>query len=55
MFALWLLFDTQQLMGHKGEEVAIAPEEYVFAALCLYFDIIEIFRYVLMLISLCSE
>lgn len=41
--------DTQLLLGNK--QLALSPEEYVFAALNLYTDIINIFLYILAIIG----
>uniref|UniRef100_A0A6G1S5G0 Protein lifeguard 1 n=1 Tax=Aceria tosichella TaxID=561515 RepID=A0A6G1S5G0_9ACAR len=47
---IFLVIDTQMIIGgtHK---VQISPEEYVFAALNLYLDIINMFLYILMIVS----
>lgn len=45
----FLAVDTQMLLGNK--ELALSPEEYVFAALNLYTDIINIFLYILAIIG----
>ncbi|GFT27383.1 protein lifeguard 1 [Nephila pilipes] len=46
IFSLYLVYDTQLLIGghHK---YSISPEEYIFAALNLYLDIINLFIYIL--------
>lgn len=50
IFSAYLVIDTQMLVGgsHKYQ---ISPEEYVFAALTLYLDIINIFMYMLQIIQ----
>ncbi|KAB7507800.1 Protein lifeguard 1 [Armadillidium nasatum] len=50
LFCFYLVFDTQMMMGGNHKH-AISPEEYVFAALTLYLDIINIFMYILSLIG----
>lgn len=45
----FLAIDTQLLLGNK--ELALSPEEYVFAALTLYTDIIQVFLYILAIIG----
>ncbi|KAM7383583.1 hypothetical protein PAMP_003222 [Pampus punctatissimus] len=45
LFTCFLAVDTQLLLGNK--ELALSPEEYIFAALHLYTDIINIFLYIL--------
>ncbi|XP_017463159.1 PREDICTED: protein lifeguard 1-like [Rhagoletis zephyria] len=50
LFSAYLVVDTQMIVGgtHKFQ---ISSEEYVFAALTLYLDVINIFLYVLSIIS----
>ncbi|KAJ2943573.1 hypothetical protein O0L34_g16682 [Tuta absoluta] len=50
LFSLYLVYDTQLMMGGK-HKYSISPEEYIFAALNLYLDIIQIFQYILMILS----
>jgi len=50
IFCLYLVFDTQMMLGGK-HKYAISPEEYIFAALNLYLDIINLFLYILMLVG----
>lgn len=50
VFGLYLVFDTQLMLGGK-HRYSISPEEYIFAALNLYMDIINIFIYVLSIIG----
>ncbi|PNI46272.1 GRINA isoform 8, partial [Pan troglodytes] len=45
LFTCFLAVDTQLLLGNK--QLSLSPEEYVFAALNLYTDIINIFLYIL--------
>ncbi|CAL8401547.1 unnamed protein product [Arctogadus glacialis] len=45
LFTLFLAFDTQLLLGNK--RYAISPEEYVFATLNLYLDIVYLFSFLL--------
>ncbi|XP_049588756.1 fas apoptotic inhibitory molecule 2b isoform X2 [Syngnathus scovelli] len=47
LFTLFLAFDTQMLLGNK--HVSISPEEYVFATLSIYLDIIYLFSFLLQL------
>ncbi|XP_017271218.1 fas apoptotic inhibitory molecule 2b isoform X1 [Kryptolebias marmoratus] len=47
LFTLFLAFDTQLLLGNK--RYTISPEEYIFATLCLYLDIIYLFSFLLQL------
>lgn len=50
LFSVYLVFDVQLIMGGK-HKYAISPEEYIFAALNLYLDIINIFLYILAIIG----
>uniref|UniRef100_A0A1A8FF31 Glutamate receptor, ionotropic, N-methyl D-aspartate-associated protein 1 (Glutamate binding) n=1 Tax=Nothobranchius korthausae TaxID=1143690 RepID=A0A1A8FF31_9TELE len=49
LFTVFLAVDTQLLLGNK--ELSLSPEEYVFAALNLYTDIINIFLYILAIVG----
>ncbi|XP_030251128.1 protein lifeguard 1 [Sparus aurata] len=53
LFSLYLVFDTQLILGGKHRKYEISPEEYVFAALNLYLDIVTLFVLLLQLIGLC--
>ncbi|XP_036929259.1 protein lifeguard 1 [Acanthopagrus latus] len=53
LFSLYLVFDTQLILGGKHRKYEISPEEYVFAALNLYLDIVTLFLLLLQLIGLC--
>ena len=46
----YIVFDTQLMMGGQ-HKYSISPEEYIFAALNLYLDIINLFLYLLMIIG----
>uniref|UniRef100_A0A3P8XD31 Glutamate receptor, ionotropic, N-methyl D-aspartate-associated protein 1b (glutamate binding) n=1 Tax=Esox lucius TaxID=8010 RepID=A0A3P8XD31_ESOLU len=48
LFTCFLAVDTQMLLGNK--EMALSPEDYVFASLSLYTDIINIFLYILAIV-----
>ncbi|XP_069675778.1 protein lifeguard 1-like [Periplaneta americana] len=41
LFSLYLMYDTQMIMG--GRRIEISPEEHILAALQIYLDIINIF------------
>jgi len=47
----YLVFDTQMMMG-GNKKYSISPEEYIFAALSLYIDIVMLFMYILEIIGL---
>ncbi|CAG7699652.1 unnamed protein product [Allacma fusca] len=46
LFSVYLIYDTQLIIGGKHKN-SISPEEYTFAALTLYIDIINIFLKIL--------
>jgi FtsH-binding integral membrane protein len=50
LFSIYIVYDTQIMMGgtHK---YSISPEEYIFAALNLYLDIVNLFLYILTIIG----
>lgn len=50
VFSLYLIYDTQMMLGGE-HKYAISPEEYVFAALALYLDVINIFLYILKIVG----
>ncbi len=50
IFSIYLVFDTQLMLGGK-HRYSISPEEYVFAALNLYLDIVNIFIYILAIVG----
>ncbi|XP_017325338.1 protein lifeguard 3 [Ictalurus punctatus] len=45
VYTLFLAYDTQLLLGNRAH--SLSPEEYVFGALSLYTDIIQIFLFLL--------
>ena len=49
VFSLYLIYDTQMMMGGK-HKYALDPEEYIFAALNIYLDVINLFMYILMIV-----
>ncbi|KAJ2943574.1 hypothetical protein O0L34_g16683 [Tuta absoluta] len=54
LFAFYLVYDTQLMMGGK-HKYSISPEEYIFAALNLYLDIVNLFMYILTIIGAARE
>lgn len=54
IFSVYLIYDTQMMMGGK-HKYSISPEEYIFAALNLYLDIVNIFMYILTIIGLTRD
>lgn len=49
LFGIYLIIDTQMILG--GKRIQLSVDEYVAAALLLYIDIIQIFLYILSLLS----
>mmetsp|Transcript_126673 Transcript_126673/g.352969 ORF Transcript_126673/g.352969 Transcript_126673/m.352969 type:complete len:239 (+) Transcript_126673:93-809(+) len=49
LFSFYLIFDTQMIVG-KGQ-CSLGVDDYVFGALQLYIDIIQIFLYILSLVG----
>ena len=47
IFSCYLVFDIQLLM--HGKRVQLSPDDYVFAALNLYLDIVQLFLHILRL------
>ena len=47
LMSVYIVVDTQMMMS--GKTIQLDPEEYVFAALNLYVDIIMLFSYILIL------
>lgn len=47
---MYLVFDTQLMVGGR-HKFSITPEEYIFAALTLYMDVITLFLYILEIVS----
>ena len=50
IFACYIIFDTQLMMGGK-HKYSVDPEEYIFASLNLYLDIINLFLFILSIIG----
>ena len=54
LFSAYLVVDTQMMIG-GNHQYSISPEEYIFAALNLYLDIINIFLYILTILNATSD
>uniref|UniRef100_A0A0A9WF27 Protein lifeguard 2 n=1 Tax=Lygus hesperus TaxID=30085 RepID=A0A0A9WF27_LYGHE len=50
IFCLYIIYDTQLMMGGK-HKYSLSPEEYVFASLNLYLDVINLFLMLLQLLG----
>ena len=49
LFSAYIAFDVQQMAG--GGRASVSPDEYVFAALNLYLDVLNVFLYLLRLLQ----
>jgi FtsH-binding integral membrane protein len=47
LFSAWLVIDLQMIMGGKG--LSLGPDDWVFASIKIYLDIVQIFLYILQL------
>lgn len=54
-FSIYLLVDMQMILGGKHKRHQFSIDDYAFAALCLYLDIINLFMYILQIIALTRE
>ncbi|XP_072821128.1 protein lifeguard 2 isoform X2 [Vicugna pacos] len=52
VFSLYLVMDVQLMVGGRHHHSNLDPEEYVFAALNIYMDIINLFLFILQLVGL---
>ncbi|CAG7838614.1 unnamed protein product [Allacma fusca] len=50
LFSIYLIYDTQLIIGGDHKQ-SISPEEYIFGALTLYLDILNIFLKILALVG----
>ncbi|XP_071103951.1 protein lifeguard 1-like [Haliotis cracherodii] len=54
LFCAYLVFDTQLMLGGK-HKYSLSPEEYIFASLNLYLDIVNMFLYILTIIGIARD
>jgi len=47
IFGIYLVFDTQFIIGGKNRKYTISKEDYILGAMMLYLDIINIFLFIL--------
>jgi len=50
VFSVYIVIDTQMMLG-GSHKYSISPEEYIFAALNLYLDVINLFLYILAIVG----
>ena len=53
IFSMYIIYDLQLIMGDKS--LSISPEEYIFASLNLYVDIMRIFLELLKILRYLNE
>ncbi|KAM4689700.1 protein lifeguard 3-like [Discoglossus pictus] len=53
IFGMYLVVDTQRIVGGKNRH-STSPEEYIYAALSIYLDIVNLFIFLLQLFGLCN-
>lgn len=51
IFGIHLIYDTQLMIG-GGHKLVISPEEYIFATLNIYLDMINMFLFILRIMRL---
>jgi FtsH-binding integral membrane protein len=47
LFSIFIIYDTQMIVGGKGKERQLGDKEYIRGAMELYLDITRLFLYVL--------
>jgi protein lifeguard len=52
VFSAFLIYDTQLIIGGKHRHISYKTDDYIFAALSLYLDIVNLFMFLLSLIGL---
>lgn len=50
LFSFYLVYDVQLVIGGKGR-YQLSPDDYIFAALAIYLDIINLFLYILQMLN----
>merc|ERR1712146_85479 len=51
IFSLYLVYDTQLIIGGQHKKFQFTVDEYVFAALNIYIDIVQLFLYILQMLG----
>lgn len=49
VFSVYILIDTQMMMGGRGRKFTVAPEDYIYCCLALYIDVSTMLMYVMSL------
>lgn len=50
-FSIYIVIDTQMMIGGRGRKVTIAPEDYIYCCLSLYIDLTNMFIFVMSLMK----
>lgn len=51
LFSIYLVFDTQYIVGGKHKRYQLSKDDYIIGAIILYLDIINLFLYILEILS----
>ncbi|VVU95407.1 Inhibitor of apoptosis-promoting Bax1 [seawater metagenome] len=51
VFSFYLIYDVQLIAGGSHRKYQLAPTDYIFAAVCIYLDIINLFIFILQLLN----
>lgn len=51
IFSIYIVMDTQSIVGGSDRKYQISPEEYIFASIMLYLDIVNLFTYILSILN----
>lgn len=52
IFSFYIIYDTQQIVGGENRKYTYSTDDYVFAAISLYLDIVNLFSCLLQLVGL---
>lgn len=51
IFSIYIVIDTQSIVGGSNRKYQVSSEEYIFASLILYLDIVNLFTYILSILN----
>jgi protein lifeguard len=51
LFSFYLIYDVQLIAGGTHRKYQLAPDDYIFAAVCIYLDVINLFLFILELLN----
>lgn len=51
IFSFYIIYDTQLIIGGKHKKHEFGVDEYIFATISLYLDVVNIFTYILMILN----